>query len=306
MKKNVSILAAVLFMAAQLQAQMEPAAGNWKTWFITSGKDWRLPPPPSYKQEIAQVLSRQRELDSAGRQQILFWNTGSPGYRWQDMMSNLWMKDAGTHGTLAYMLLNVGIYDATIAAWDTKYAYKRPRPYRADGRIKILVPEPGSPSYPCEHSVAAGVAATVIAHFYPELADSVHRMAQELMASRIVSGAAFPGDTRAGFDLGKRIAEQEIERTKNYSPQKHGMERYRKALHSGKGKTRCFRRRASIKPWCWTAAASFAPGRRPTLQKTWKNLKISNPRFALSPMPLNMAASRRMYSVRRYLSTTCT
>lgn len=279
MKKKVSILAAILFVAAHLQAQMEPAAGNWKTWFITSGKAWRLPPPPAYKQEIAQVLSRQRDLDSAGRQQILFWNTGSPGYRWQDMISKLWMKDAGTHGSLANMLLHVGIYDATIAAWDTKYAYKRPRPFQADSRIKILVPEPGSPSYPCEHSVAAGVAVTVIAHFYPELADSVQRMAQELMASRIAAGAAFPGDTRAGFDLGKRIAEQEIERTKNYTPQTTWDGKIPEGPAFWKGKNPMFPQARYHKTVVLDSSSQFRPGPPPDFAKDMAELKNFKPTF---------------------------
>ena len=75
-----------------------------------------------------------------------------------------------------------------------------------------------TPSYPCEHSVASGVAATIIAHFYPSLADSVNRLAQQAMSSRITAGAAFPSDTRAGFDLGKRIAEKEIAYTKDFTP----------------------------------------------------------------------------------------
>ncbi len=279
MKKNLSILAAMIFMATHLQAQIEPAAGNWKTWFITSGMAWRLPPPPSYKEEIAQVLSRQRDLDSAGRQQILFWNTGAPGYRWQDMMSKLWMKDAGTHGALANMLLNVAIYDATIAAWDTKYAYKRPRPFRADGRIKILVPEPGSPSYPCEHSVAAGVAATVIAHFYPALADSVNRMAQELMASRIVAGAAFPGDTRAGFDLGKRIAEKEIELTKNYSPQTAWDGKVPEGPAFWKGKNPMFPQARFHKTVVLDSSSQFRPGPPPDFAKDMEELKNFKPTF---------------------------
>ncbi len=77
--------------------------------------------------------------------------------------------------------------------------------------------KPDSPSYPCEHSVAAGVAATIIGHFYPSLADSVNRMAQQVMESRIAAGVAFPSDTRAGFELGKRIAEKEIEYTKDFT-----------------------------------------------------------------------------------------
>ena len=76
--------------------------------------------------------------------------------------------------------------------------------------------KPESPSYPCEHSVAAGVAATIISHFYPKMADSVNRMAKQLMSSRIAAGVAFPSDTKAGFELGKTIALKEIEHTKDY------------------------------------------------------------------------------------------
>jgi hypothetical protein len=216
MKKILPVLIASLIAAGQLQAQ--PAAGNWKTWFITSGKDYRLSTPPSYKNEIAEIISKQKKLDSAGWQQILYWNAGAPGYRWQEMMNKLWMTDTGYNGALANMLLSVATYDATIAAWDTKYAYKRPRPFAADKRIKSYALKPESPSYPCEYSVAAGVAVTIISHFFPSLADSVNRMAQQLMASRIAAGTAFPGDTHAGFHLGKTIAEKEIEHTKDFTP----------------------------------------------------------------------------------------
>jgi membrane-associated phospholipid phosphatase len=216
MKKTTLFLMALVFIAVQLQAQLEPTAGNWKTWFITSGRDYRLPPPASYKEELAQVLDQQKNLDAAGRQQILFWNAGAPGYRWQDIINKLWTTDTGRYGALANMLMGAATYDATIAAWDTKYAYHRPRPFTADSRVKLYGIKPESPSYPCEHSVAAGVAVTIIGHFFPAMADSVNRLAQQLMASRIAAGLAFPSDTRAGFELGKRIAEKEIEYTKDF------------------------------------------------------------------------------------------
>jgi len=215
MKRN-SILSIVLLMVVQLQAQVEPEAGNWKTWFITSGKDYRLPAPSSYKNEIPEVLARQKNLDAKTKQQIIFWNAGSPGYHWQEMMNKLWAVDTGRYGALANMLLGVAIYDATIAAWDTKYAYKRPRPFVADNKIKIYTVKPESPSFPCENSVAAGVAVTIFSHFYPAMADSVKRLAQQQMDSRVAAGVAFPSDTRAGFELGKKIAEIEIEKTKDY------------------------------------------------------------------------------------------
>src|SRR6185436_9023272 len=183
MKKSFTFIVSVLLISVQLQAQLEPTAGNWKTWLISSGKDYRLLAPSSYKEEIAQVLARQQALDSAGWQQIIYWNAGAPGYRWHEMIDKLWTNDLSNNGALANMLLGTAIYDATVVAWDTKYAYNRPRPYVADKRVKVYAPKIESPSYPCEHSVAAGVASTIIGHFFPKLADSVNHMAERLMSS---------------------------------------------------------------------------------------------------------------------------
>ena len=216
MKKFLISFIAIAVTAAQLQAQVEPTAGNWKTWFITSGKNYRLQAPPSYKNEIAEVISKQKNLDAAGWQQIIFWNAGAPNYHWQEMMNGMWSVDTGRYGALANMLLGTATYDAMIAAWSTKYAYNRPRPFVADKQIKSFAPKPESPSYPCEYSVAAGVAVSIFSKFYPAMADSVNRMAQQLMNSRITAGAAFPSDVRAGFELGKKIAELEIEKTKDF------------------------------------------------------------------------------------------
>src|SRR4051812_24053586 len=123
MKKNSPLLAAILLLTFQLQAQVEPGAGNWKTWLISSGKAWRLPPPASNNKEAEQVISMQKNLsgdmhDSAW-QEMLYWNAGAPGYRWQEMIGKLWMYDTSYSGVVAYMLLGVATYDATIAAWDT-------------------------------------------------------------------------------------------------------------------------------------------------------------------------------------------
>ncbi|MFN0215229.1 MAG: hypothetical protein ACKVT2_13315 [Saprospiraceae bacterium] len=215
--KIKNILAVSLFlMAAQLQAQTEPQAGQWETWFIADGKSFRLPPPPANKGEILEVLARQTSLDSATLQQIVYWNAGSPGYRWQHLMDKIWMNDALKNGILANMLMPVAIYDATVAAWDSKFAYRRLRPFEADKRIKLHLLRPESPSYPCEYSVAAGAASTIIAHFFPTLADSVQRMANRAMDARVAAGMAFPSDTREGFALGKRIAEAEIAHTKGF------------------------------------------------------------------------------------------
>ncbi|GAB4093527.1 phosphatase PAP2 family protein [Flaviaesturariibacter terrae] len=201
-----------------LAAQSDRSAGTWKTWHITSGRAYRLPPPADHRKEISTVLQQQAALDIAGRRELVFWSAGSPGYRWQELMNKLWTTDTSARGVLANMLLGTAIYDATVAAWDTKYAFPTQRPYEADKRIRLLAPPAASPAYPCEHSVAAGVAVTIISRFYPKLADSVQHMAQRQMNARIAAGAAWPSDTRAGFALGQRVAEAAIDRTRDFVP----------------------------------------------------------------------------------------
>ena len=220
MKKSLLIPLFVLKFTFQVTAQVEPNAGQWKTWFVTSPKTYRLPPPPAHKEELKQVLAAQSAMDPTAMQQIAYWNAGAPGYRWYNMMFKLWTTDISGNGALANALIGTAIYDATIAAWDTKYTYNRLRPFATGSNVKLYGPRPESPSYPCEHSVAAGVAVALISHFYPALTDSANRMAQQLINSRIAAGVAFPSDTRAGFELGKKIAEKEIEHTRDFITKK--------------------------------------------------------------------------------------
>jgi membrane-associated phospholipid phosphatase len=273
MKKSQSILIALFLTAVQLYAQQEPHAGNWKTWFITSAKDYRLAAPSSYKNEIAEVLTSQQKLDAAGLRRIQYWNAGAPGYHWQQMMSDVWMSDALGNGILANMLLSVAIYDATVAAWDTKYTYNRLRPFGADKRIKILAVKTESPSYPCEYSVTAGVAATIIAHFFPKMTDSVNRMAQEVMASRIAAGLAFPEDTRAGFTLGKKIAEAEIAYTKNFLNKTPWDGKLPAGEGQWKGGFAMFANAGKSKTIVLDSGSQFRPGPPPDFAKEMKELK---------------------------------
>jgi membrane-associated phospholipid phosphatase len=278
MKKKLSILTAFILFASLLHAQEGPAAGGWKTWFINSGKEYRLPPPLSAKQEIAMVLKVQQEMDTAALKQVQFWNAGSPGFRWEEMINKLWMTDTSGNGALANMLVATAIYDATVAAWNTKYSYQRQRPFVADSRVKLYTVKPTSPSYPCEYSVAAGVGATIIAHFFPSLADSVNHMAQRAMASRIAAGTAYPSDTRAGYELGRRIAEKEIEHTKDYTCKTPWDGKRPGGAGIWKGKP-MLPQAGSSKTVVLDSSSQFRPGPPPDYTKDMAELKAFKPTF---------------------------
>ncbi len=109
-----------------------------------------------------------------------------------------------------YTYVALAMYDATIATWESKYHYNRPRPSELDHRLQTALPVPNSPSYPSEHAAAAQAAATVLAHFLPAEAQSFQNMAEQAGWSRVLAGLQYPSDYNAGLDLGRRVGEQVI------------------------------------------------------------------------------------------------
>lgn len=277
MFKKSPIVLAFCLMFSQAYGQLEPGAGKWKTWLIASVAEYRLPAPG--KAEVGQVLVRQQKLTAEDRQKIVFWNAGGPVYRWQAMMGGLWMSERRYDGALSMMLLGVSSYDATIAAWDSKYAYRRPRPFEMDKRIALLAPQPNCPSYPCEYSVAAGVAVAVIGHFYPAMRDSVQQMAQEMMDSRVAAGLVFPSDAKAGFELGQKIALQEIALTKNYTPQQNWDGKVPGNPGQWTGQNPYLPLLGQNKTVVLSSGSQFRPGPPPDFAKEMEELRNYKPNF---------------------------
>src|SRR3982751_694262 len=100
--------------------------------------------------------------DDAALQQIAYWNAGPPSYRWNEIGVNAFVSNALPLTSRDWALLNVAIYDATIAAWDSKYAHNRLRPSVVDPTLTTVIPNPSSPSYPSEFAVTAGAASAVL------------------------------------------------------------------------------------------------------------------------------------------------
>jgi hypothetical protein len=194
---------------------VDPGAGAWRTWVLGSGKDLRLPPPPDAQAtaaELQQVRSLAGQRDAAALERIRRWDFWSPAHQWNDILIDTSAANPipGGSGIRAFAMMNVALHDALVAAWDSKYAHGRRRPGQVDGGLATAVAVPQSPSYPCEHSVAAGAAAAVIAHVYPKEAQRLSALADEAARSRIAAGAAFPSDTKAGLELGRAVAARVI------------------------------------------------------------------------------------------------
>lgn len=217
--RDVYLVAVSLIFAGAASAQIEPNAGAWKTFVISSGKDFRVPPPPGEGQtrnELDWLKAFAAGADPLTDQQIRFWDAGAPAYRWIDLIVKRQIAGqpltAFPHRVFTYV--SIAMHDATVAAWESKYFYNRARPSKADPAIPTRLAVPDSPSYPSEHAAAAAAAAAVLGALLPDEAASFHDMAEEAARSRLHAGLQYPSDYFAGLELGRRVAEQVIARAR--------------------------------------------------------------------------------------------
>jgi membrane-associated phospholipid phosphatase len=194
---------------------VEPTAGTWTTWVIGPARAMRRPPPPALTDaEIRELRTLAARRDDAARAVIAYWDAGAPSYRWNEIaIAELLQRNEYTVGAARSLaLLHVALHDAMVAAWDTKYAYRRRRPGQQDRGLTTAVAVPRSPSYPAEHAVAAGAASAVLAYLHPERAAFYVERAEEAGRSRMLAGVNSASDVLAGLALGREVAARVIER----------------------------------------------------------------------------------------------
>ncbi len=253
---------------------VEPDAGTWKTFVIASGSSLQPPPPPGKEStavELKQIIELQKKNDSTVLKEIHYWNAGPPVYRWQKIADNF--NDTNQYWIRVYAYMNAAIYDATVAAWKAKYTYNRIRPSEASGDIKNLVLLPLSPSYPCEHSVTAGAAATVLGYLFPAKKDSLLLVAKKAGLSRVAAGLQYPSDVAAGFDLGVKVGQQIIERAKTdgYDKLWPGTVPKGRDYYTGKPIKKDL---ANLKTWALTNSSQFRSPPPPDLAKDMEEMKV--------------------------------
>lgn len=197
--------------------QIEPTAGTWKGWLLTSGDQFRPGPPPDEAAttgEIEELIKLAENRDADALDRIAFWNAGAPAYRWNEVTIDHFLTNGigGPPAVRALALVHTAIADATIATWDAKYAYNRPRPATAMPELTTAIATPASPAYPSVHAATAAAASTVLGFLFPDAAATFDTLAEEAGNSRLLAGTDYPSDIAAGMDIGRQVAELVIAR----------------------------------------------------------------------------------------------
>lgn len=198
---------------------LEPEAGTWRPWVLRSVAGLRLPPPPdaaASEGEIRSLRTLAAQRDATALDLINFWDVGGPAFRWNEIVTDeITNNKLSTPASArARALVNVAIYDALVAAWDSKYAHRRPRPSEFKPGLSTVLPNPQSPSYPAEYAVVAGAASGVLSYLFPAEARSFEEKADQAGRSRVLAGVQYPSDVSAGLELGRKVAALVVERAK--------------------------------------------------------------------------------------------
>jgi len=216
---STSAILLVSVVTAAHAADDQSKAGTWKTWVISSGHEFRVAAPPNdaaTSAELGELKSLANKRDATAKDLIAYWNVGPPSYRWHEIALSEVMRNnlPWNYAMRNFALMHVAIYDALVAAWDSKFAYNRKRPSELDGSLATDFSNPRSPSYPAEHAVVAGAAATVLSYLFPDRASYFADKAEEAGRSVLFAGIQYPSDVTVGLELGRQVAARVVERGK--------------------------------------------------------------------------------------------
>jgi hypothetical protein len=191
--------------------------GQAKTYFLTSGAQFRPAPPPAFgSPEFLAALAEVRQISDTRTmeqdQLAKFWNFPAgtyqpPGY-WNDVASQLAVRRRLTERETAhtFALMNMVSYDCIVASHEAKYFYWLLRPTMADPGITLSMGLPNFPSYPSNHATISAGMARVLGVRFPSEQVQLDALADEAALSRVLGGIHYRFDGEAGLALGRTIA----------------------------------------------------------------------------------------------------
>lgn len=197
-------------------------AGSWMPWFLTTGNQFRVPPPPApfgspaFAEQLRLVKTTREQRTEEQRQAVIWWaggpGTKTPPGQWMELASEYMQQKNAPLETILQVNAHLAMtnMDAVIAAFDSKYTYWIKRPFMMDKSIFTVMPTPNHPSYPAGHSTISSAAQTILTHYFPENKEVWRTRAEEAGLSRIWGGIHYPQDDEQGGILGKKVGEEAI------------------------------------------------------------------------------------------------
>lgn len=197
--------------------------GQAKTYFLTSGSQFRPAPPPAFgSAAFLAALAEVRQIsDTRTPQQTataVFWNLPAgthqpPGY-WNEEATRLAVQYRLTERETAHLLalMNMVSHDIIVASHEAKYFYWLLRPSQADPGITLPIGLPNFPSYPSNHAAISAGMARVLSNRFPSEGTRLDALADEAALSRVYGGIHYRFDGEAGLSLGRTIAAYALER----------------------------------------------------------------------------------------------
>jgi membrane-associated phospholipid phosphatase len=197
-----------------------PMLGQMRTFFMTSGSQFRPGPPPVFgSPEYLAALAEIRAFsDNRTPEQLAiarYW-AGTTG----SLVAGFWNAEIASlavshhlderHAAHAFALVNMAAMDANIACHDAKYAYWFIRPSQADRAITLPIGLPNHPSYPSNHACVSGATAYVLGALFPDQAARLSAMADEAGESRLYAGIHYRFDKDAGLRIARQVADLAI------------------------------------------------------------------------------------------------
>lgn len=280
--RNIIMTSILSWLSFECLSQTQADAVNWDTWVLHHYGEVVVSAPPDKavtEKELSTVKDLISKRDEKTLRLIKYWDAGAPSYRWNEIAYELagpeiFAKKGGGNFWRAPMAwMNIAIYDATIEAWKLKYKYNRKRPFEISSSIRAVVPVSKNPSYPCEHAVTAGAASTVLAYFFPELADSLIKLGKQAAQSRVYAGVQFPSDVADGWKLGEQVAALVIAQAKKDDSDKPWQGTIPNDPKLWRGEFPVGAVSINIKPLLLKSADQFRPPAPPDFAKEMEEMK---------------------------------
>lgn len=217
---GAALVAVVLSLCAPASAESHersrPSAES--TWLVpgASGSAHLAARPRAgdTRRELAEVAALVRRSPDAAAD-VQRWEGRRGVTSWIDVLLTSISADSVNppRASRALALTSVAMNDALVIAARSRHpATRRPAPCRRRPRLGLgkCVSDGPLPTT----AVAAGAAARVLRELLPNRVAELDRLELEAVRSRLLAGAAYPSETRAGLALGRAIGELAVRRAR--------------------------------------------------------------------------------------------